>query len=95
MLEASNTPNPSRCSKSNSHWSTLGEILYRLHQEGIYIRVDQLVEFMLLHGLPVDLQYVPKRLQEKAKAMNANYQGDLAQVSQQPDDYEWYVHNLE
>ncbi len=80
MLEASNTRNPNEGSKSNSHWSTLGEILYRLHKGGIYIRVDQLVEFMLLHGLPVDLQYVPKRLQEKAKVVNANYQGDLAQV---------------
>ena len=82
-------------SKSNSHWSTLSEILYRLHLEAIYIRVDQLVEFMLLHRLPVDLEYVPKRLQEKAKAMNTNYQGDLAQVSHEADKYEWYVHNLD
>ena len=50
---------------------------------------------MLLHGLPVDLEYVPKRLQEKAKVVNANYQGDLAQITQQPDRYEWYVANLE
>ncbi len=61
----------------------------------IYIRVDQLVEFMLAHGLPVDTEYVPERLQKKAKVVNANYQGDLAQVSQQPDDYEWYVANLD
>ena len=43
---------------------------------------------MLLHGLPVDLQYVPKRLQEKAKVVNANYQGERAQISLVPDDYE-------
>lgn len=95
MLQASNTHKPDEVSKSNSQWSTLGAILYRLHLEGIYIRIDQLAEFMLLHGLPVDLEYVPKRLQEKAKVMNANYQGDLAQVSLQPDGYEWYVANLE
>ncbi len=50
---------------------------------------------MLAHGLPVDTEYVPERLQKKAKVVNANYQGDLAQVSQQPDDYEWYVANLD
>ncbi len=95
MLEASNTRNPDGCSKSNLHMSTLSEILYRLHLEGIYIRLDQLVEFMLLHGLPVDLEFVPERLQEKAKAMNTNYQGERAQVSLVPDEYEWYVHTLE
>lgn len=91
MLQASNTDKPNEVSKPNSHWSTLAEIVYRLHLEGIYIRVEQLAEFMLLHGLPVDLQYVPKRLQEKAKAINASYQGEGAQVSLQPDGYEWYV----
>jgi hypothetical protein len=95
MLKTSDPHTPNGYSKSNSHWSTLAEIVYCLHLEGIYIRVEQLAEFMLLHGLPVDLQYVPKRLQEKAKAINANYQGEGAQVSLQPDGYEWYVDNLD
>ena len=94
MPPASTTHNPDGGSKSEGHWPTFAEILYRLHKEGFYIRVDQLAEFMLRHGLPVDLEYVPPHLQEKARALNANYQGDSAQLSEQPDDYLWYVFNL-
>ena len=87
MLQASTTHNPDDFSRSEGHWPTFAEILYRLHQEGLYIRADQLAEFMLVHGLPVDLQYVPLHLQQKARALNANYQGDMARLSEKLDDY--------
>ena len=73
------------------HWPTFAETLYRLHKEGLYIHADQLAEFMIVHGLPVDLQYVPSNLQEKARALNANYQGDMVRLSENSDDYFWYV----
>lgn len=76
-------------------WPTFAEILYNLHKEGFYICAEQLAEFMLLHGLPVDLQYVPLNLQEKAKILNSNYQGDMVRLSEKPDDYSWYISNLE
>ncbi len=72
---------------SEGHWPTFAEILYRLHKEGLYIRANQLAEFMLVHGLPVDLQYVPPHLQKKARNLNANYQGDMARLSEKLDDY--------
>lgn len=93
MLKAS-TDNLDKGSITEPHWSTFGEILYNLHSEGIYIHADQLAEFMIIHGLPVDLQYVPKHLQEKALTLNANYQGDMTRLNEQPDDYQWYVYNL-
>lgn len=77
------------------HWPTFAEILYRLHKEGIYIHANQLAEFMVVHGLPVDLQYVPSKLQERARALNANYRGDMACLSEKSDDYFWYVSSLE
>jgi hypothetical protein len=64
----------------SEHWHTFSEILHRLHQEGIYIHAHQLAEFMLMHGLPVDLTYVPDHLQQKADQINTNYRGDLAQL---------------
>lgn len=64
------------------HWPTFEEILTRLHQEGIYIHAEQLAEFFLTHGLPVHLQYVPAHLQEKARAINENYQGDMARLEE-------------
>ena len=85
---------PSKNSKPESSWPTFAEILYHLHQERLYICAEQLAEFMLLHGLPVDLQYVPPHLQEKAKQLNANYQGNMAQLTEQPDEYFWYEDNL-
>ena len=95
MLQAFTTDNPDRGSNSEEHWPTFAEILYRLHQEGVYIRASDLAAFMLAHGLPVDLQYVPSVLQKKATIVNANYQGDMARLSEQPDDYFWYVSSLE
>lgn len=88
------TCQPSKNSKPESHWPTFTEILYNLHQEKLYIRAEQLAEFMLMHGLPVDLKYVPPHLQEKAKQLNANYQGNMARLREQPDEYFWYEDNL-
>lgn len=65
----------------NDRWCTFVEILGRLHQEGILIHSEQLAEFMLFHGLPVDLKYVPARLQQRAKQVNQYYQGDMAQLA--------------
>jgi hypothetical protein len=62
----------------SARWHTFPEILSRLHQEKIYIHPDQLAEFMLFHGLPVDLRYVPKHLRQRAKVINDNYRGDMA-----------------
>jgi len=61
-------------------WQTFEGILRRLHQEGIYIDADQLAEFLLSHGLPVHLRYVPARLVQRAIAINQNYRGDMAQL---------------
>lgn len=59
-------------------WHSFEGILHRLHREGVYLHPHQLAEFMLWHGLPVDLCYVPKHLQHRAKTINDNYQGDMA-----------------
>ncbi|WP_421658579.1 hypothetical protein [Leptothermofonsia sp. ETS-13] len=67
------------CAQS-ARWHTFPEILQRLHQERIFIHPDQLAEFMLYHGLPVDLCYVPKHLKQRAKLINNNYQGDMARL---------------
>lgn len=67
---------------SPDRWHTFAEILQRLHREQIYIHPDQLAAFFLFHGLPVDLKYVPQHLHAKAKRINANYQGDLAQLEE-------------
>jgi hypothetical protein len=66
-------------------WHSFDEILKRLHREGIYIHSDQLAEFLLFHGIPVDLQYVPNHLQQKAEQINQHYQGDLAKLTIIPD----------
>lgn len=70
-------------------WDSFEEILKRLHQEGIYLHPDQLAEFLLMHGLPVDPRYVPPHLQDKAKQINTNYQGDMARL-EETEDYSWY-----
>jgi hypothetical protein len=75
---SSSTVEQSNHSARSAHWHTFPEILRRLHQEHIYIHPDQLAEFMLFHGLPVDLRYVPKHLVQRAKLINDNYQGDMA-----------------
>lgn len=64
----------------SAHWRTFAELLTRLHSEGIYLHPDQLAEFLLWHGLPVDLCYVPDRLRQKAENINAHYQGDMARL---------------
>lgn len=71
---------------------TFKQILQRLNQEGIYIHSDQLAEFLLAHGLPVDLCYVPQHLQSKAIQINQNYQGDMVCLIEQLEtdwDYSW------
>lgn len=73
--------------KASERWHTFPEILRRLHQERIFIHPDQLAEFMLRHGLPVDPCYVPKHLKQRAKLINSHYQGDMARsevVEDQP-----------
>lgn len=69
-----------RPKSSTEHWHTFTDILQRLHQEHILIHPEQLAEFMVRHGLPVDLRFVPKHLQQRAKVINANYQGDMARL---------------
>jgi len=61
-------------------WHTFDDMLRRLHREHIYIHPEQLAEFLVRHGLPVDLRYVPQSLQPRAKVINANYQGDMARL---------------
>jgi hypothetical protein len=72
-------------SQKNVSWDTFPEILRRLHQEGIYLHPHQLAEFMLRHGLPVDLDYVPKHLRSQARFINANYEGDMARAEVVPE----------
>jgi len=67
---------------SQQPWHTFEGMLGRLHQEGIYIDSDQLAEFLLSHGLPVYLRYVPAHLQQKAIAINQNYRGDMAKLAE-------------
>ncbi|MDX2100701.1 MAG: hypothetical protein SFW36_23215 [Leptolyngbyaceae cyanobacterium bins.59] len=71
------------CNPSFEPWHTFPKILGQLHEQGIYIHPEQLAEFMLFHGLPVDLCYVPPHLQEKATMVNAHYRGDMARL--EPD----------
>ena len=63
----------------SDRWCTFEEILQRLHRAGIYLHADQLAEFLVLHGLPVDLCHVPPHLRVKAQHINDQYQGDMAQ----------------
>ncbi|MGJ3252171.1 MAG: hypothetical protein ACFE0J_13745 [Elainellaceae cyanobacterium] len=66
---------------STPPWPTFEDMLHRLHAEGIYIHSEQLAEFLLAHGLPVDLRYVPPHLQSKAQHINNHYQGDVAALA--------------
>ncbi len=65
---------------TRDQWPTFEEMLKRLHQEGLYLHPDQLAEFLLWHGIPVDLHYVPQHLQPKAQQINQAYQGDMAKL---------------
>jgi hypothetical protein len=67
-------------SLDDERWPGFEEILSRLHQEGIYIHSDQLAEFLLRHGLPVHLRYVPSSLRDRALFINKHYQGDMAKL---------------
>lgn len=74
-------------------WPTFEEILQRLHAQGIYIHSEQLAEFLLAHGLPVHLRYVPAHLRRKAIEVNENYRGDMARAVEEPEppcwDFSW------
>lgn len=63
-------------------WRTFPQIVQRLHREGIYIRPEQLAEFFLAHGLPVDLQYVPSDLRARAAQINQHYRGEMARFNE-------------
>ena len=73
----------------NEHWPTFEEILHNLHAQGIYIHPEQLAEFLLAHGLPVHLRYVPRHLRAKAIEVNRNYQGDMVRVIEELDPPAW------
>lgn len=73
----------------DEHWPTFEEILQRLHAKGIYVHPHQLAEFLLMHGLPVDLRFVPEHLHSKAISINENYQGDMVRLVEVPDDQSW------
>jgi hypothetical protein len=64
-------------------------MLQRLHAEGVYLHPDQLAEFLLAHGLPVDLCYVPAHLRERAMAVNTHYRGDMAALDENSDEQPW------
>jgi hypothetical protein len=75
-------------------WHSFEDVLQRLHEEGIYLRADQLAEFFVMHGLPVDLHYVPLHLKSRAARINANYQGDMARLEAKPEQ-PWFTSSLE
>ncbi|MBD1880122.1 hypothetical protein NC997_09095 [Trichocoleus sp. DQ-A2] len=72
-------------SQHHNHWSNFEEMLQRLHAEGLYIHPEHLAEFLLAHGIPVNLRYVPEHLKSKAVFINENYQGDMAHLVEEPD----------
>ncbi|MBD0364225.1 MAG: hypothetical protein ICV55_15875 [Coleofasciculus sp. C3-bin4] len=78
---------------TNQRWQTFEEILQRLHKQGIYIHSEQLAEFLLRHGLPVHLRYVPAHLHSKAIQVNQNYQGDMVRQIEELEqpcwDFSW------
>lgn len=76
-------------SQPDEHWPTFEMVLQRLHAEGLYLHPHQLAEFMLVHGLPVNLYYVPAHLHAKAIFINENYQGDMAQLVKEQDQPFW------
>lgn len=90
---AASTIAPSHLANPQTPWPTFEDILRQLHQDGIYLHPHQLAEFLLRHGLPVNLEYVPPHLKQKAIAINSNYQGDMAQLEER-DDGPWYSEQL-
>lgn len=75
--------------QTHKSWPTFEEILQRLHSQGIYIHSEQLAEFLLAHGLPVHLRYVPAHLRSKAIEVNQNYQGDMVCVIEELEEPDW------
>ncbi|GAC1471439.1 MAG: hypothetical protein NVS2B14_17060 [Chamaesiphon sp.] len=69
--------------------NTFEEMLQQLHNAGIYLHPHQLAEFLLAHGLPVHLRYVPVHLRDKAMLVNENYQGDMASLIEETDEPYW------
>ncbi|MBD1861108.1 MULTISPECIES: hypothetical protein [Trichocoleus] len=76
-------------SSSQQHWHSFSHMLKRLHAEGVYLHPQQLAEFLVVHGLPVDLRYVPERLQQKAMSINAHYNGDMAALAEDSEEQPW------
>ncbi len=76
-------------SQGKEQWPTFEQILQNLHAQGIYIHSEQLAEFMLAHGLPVHLRYVPAHLRSKAMQVNQSYEGDMACVIEEPEPPYW------
>ena len=79
--------------QTDQRWPTFEEILQSLHRQGIYIHSEQLAEFLLAHGLPVHLRYVPAHLRLKAIEVNENYQGDMVRLIEELEppcwDFSW------
>lgn len=82
-VQSSTQPQP------DEHWPTFEEVLQRLHARGFYLHPHQLAEFMLMHGLPVNLRYVPAHLRAKAIFINENYRGNMAQLVEEQDQPFW------
>ncbi len=74
---------------SRQHWYGFSNMLKRLHDEGVYLHPEQLAEFLVAHGLPVDPRYAPERLQQKARLINAHYGGDMAALDEDSDEQPW------
>ncbi len=82
--------------QTDQHWPTFEGILQGLHSQGIYIHPEQLAEFLLAHGLPVHLRYVPAHLRARAMKVNENYRGDMVCLVEELEppcwDFSW-MHN--
>jgi hypothetical protein len=89
LSSALNSLQSSSLSQTDERWPTFEEILQGLHKQGIYVHSEQLAEFMLAHGLPVHLRYVPSHLRHKALEVNQNYQGDMVQVIEELEHPSW------
>lgn len=86
---ALNSMSPSSQLQLNKRWPTFEDILQGLHAQGIYLHSEQLAEFLLAHGLPVHLRYVPAHLRVKAIEVNKNYQGDMVCMIEEPEPPDW------
>jgi cob(I)alamin adenosyltransferase len=79
--------------QTDERWPTFEGILQNLHSQGIYIHPEQLAEFLLAHGLPVHMRYVPPHLRHKAIEINENYRGDMVRVVEELEppcwDFSW------